>query len=129
LTEISEINNLFGSGTCGTNLCSTRAERSTFLALSKPSNWTTIAEDNTTIHTSKFEKRQKGALRHCLVDLRTPTGIAIGGDSGSSQGRRRRSVRISLDISQRMMMDIRMHWSHGLGREGNAIVLGRMNVV
>jgi hypothetical protein len=37
------------------NLSFTGAEESTFLSFTKPTNWTTIAENDATIHTAEFE--------------------------------------------------------------------------
>jgi hypothetical protein len=128
-TEISEIDNLFGGGTCGTNLAFTRAERLTVLALSDPANWTAIAENDSTVHTLDFEKRQKSALRHRVSNLRVQTGIAVGQKHGRCGGHGWNSILIGFNISQRRGVYIRMHWNHYLRGKGNAVVIGRMDVM
>ena len=55
LAKIPEIDNLFGNGASGTNLSLAGAQGGTVLALAKPSNWATIAENNAAIHASKLE--------------------------------------------------------------------------
>ena len=75
MTEISEIDNLFGGGTHGTNLGFTRAERCAVLALSNPADQTAIAGNNATVNTSEFEKRHESALCQCISDLRSQQAL------------------------------------------------------
>jgi hypothetical protein len=99
------------------------------LELPDPVNWTAIAGNDATVYTSKFEKRQKSALHHRVSDLRASTGVAVGQKCGRCGGHGWNSVLIGLNISWRRVMYIRMHWSHRLRRKGNAVVIGRMDVM
>jgi hypothetical protein len=80
--EVAKINNLFRSGTCGSNFSLTRAERSPLLPFPKPADWTAIVKNNATNHATKFEVREKSTVGHSIINLGAPTGIAVCRECG-----------------------------------------------
>ena len=78
LRKVAEIDNLFGGCTCSSDFSFARTERSAILAVTKPTDWTAIFEDNATIHATKLEEREKSAINDQAAKLGTPTSIAVG---------------------------------------------------
>jgi hypothetical protein len=78
--EIPKVHHLFQRCISGSNFSLTRIERRTLLALAKPANWSTILENDATIHAVELEEREKRTLGNGIADLRTPTSIAVSGD-------------------------------------------------
>ena len=79
---------------CSVNLGVARAERGTFLTISLPSDRAAGAEDNGAAHAAEFEERELYALPDCISDLRTPTRVAVGGESMMLVGAGRKGVGI-----------------------------------
>jgi hypothetical protein len=55
----------------------TRTERSAILVVAKPAKWTIIFEDDTTVHATKLEEREKSVIGDQAAKLGTPTRIAV----------------------------------------------------
>jgi hypothetical protein len=75
--KVEEVDDLFGGCTCSMDFSFARTKRSAILAVAKPTNWTTIFEDDTPIHATKLEERKKSAIGDQDAKLGTPTNIAV----------------------------------------------------
>ncbi len=69
LAKIAEVNNLFRSGISCADLSFARTERSVFLLFTKPTNGSTVLEDNATIHATKFEERKESTISNRRTNL------------------------------------------------------------
>jgi hypothetical protein len=99
------------------------------LTLVKPTKRTGILEKDATNHTPKLEEGKKGTLRNRPSDLRTPTSIAVSGDSLSCRRFWRDGVSVGFDISRWRIMNVGMHRGHIFRDEADTIVEGGMDVV
>ena len=96
--HIANANSETRSHVCSANLSVARAERGTFLTISLPSDRAAGAENDGAAHAAKFEERELYALPDCISDLRTPTRVAVGGESMMLVGAGRKGVGICLCI-------------------------------
>ncbi len=68
-TKIAEVDDLFRSGISCANLSFARTERSAFQSFTKPTNGSTILEDDATIHATKFEERKESTISNHRTNL------------------------------------------------------------
>ncbi len=78
--EIPKVHHLFQRCVSGLNFSHSRIERRMLLALAKPANWSTVLENDATIHAEEFEEREKRTLGNGVANLRTPTSITVSSD-------------------------------------------------
>jgi hypothetical protein len=77
LQEIVEVHDLLPRCVGSPNFSLTGAERHVFLTFTKPSNGTTIFENDATIHTLELEEGGEGAFHDSIADLRSSTRITV----------------------------------------------------
>jgi hypothetical protein len=127
--KISKIDHLIQGCISGTNFSLTQAERRMLLMLTKLTKRTAVLENNVTIHTPKFEEGKKGTLHNHASDLRTPTSVAVSGDSLSCRWFWWDGVSVGFGISRWRIMNVGMHRGHIFRGEADTIVEGGMDVV
>jgi hypothetical protein len=81
--------------------------RSAFLLLAKPANWVADLGNNSTIHTAKLEKWEKGGpIGNSTSNFGTTTDIAIGKKSGQATQFWWDGIGVCLNIGRRRIADL-----------------------
>ncbi len=75
--EIAEVHDFLQRCISSPVFSLTRAERHAPLTFAKPSDGTTVFENDATIHTPELEEGEECAIRNRVANLRSPTSVTV----------------------------------------------------
>jgi hypothetical protein len=112
--QVAKVNNFLGGGIGGAYFSFAGTKRSTVLTLPESTDRATIFENDATAHAAEFEERKKSAISDGTSELRTPTSVAVGGNSVGTTQLMRNSIRRTpqhrmMEESERTSASVQYH--------------------